>query len=929
LTADVGQAIAMATGGALVFAPVEYVLTVWEYPGESSLLAKLRLVALTATLSLWLWFLLVVLGAAALVTLRLVQRRFSPAAATRLARFTPAIAPPAIRPNVAKLWSVLAASLVFIGLVQKIGAVAVADFKEPQLIGFLVAAGALVAGGIAIAVYRGFARVAVLAATALAELEPPRIRPELWRALNPLGRWRAAGVALAVAMLVGFGLVWMMVPACRSYVSWRMLVSCIAIGLGAGFGAYRVSTHRRRPRRGRALALAAGSLALNVVTLLWLGADLETKYMVITASPALDHMIDVVRIANDVDRDGYGTLLGGGDCAPFDGAIHPFAKDLPDNGIDEDCDGRDLTKADLVAPVGPTATVPREFQKPWNILFITVDTVRYDHTTFGGYADGPKHRNTTPNLQKLVDESTSFTFAHAPSAGTMASIPAILTSKYFHSGIALDENVPPGYPPKILPENTIFPEIMKRGGYRTAVVASHEWWNDWGFDQGVDDYDNSIGRTPDPDRVAADQVTDHILAWVSRHANEKWFMWAHYIDPHGHYVAHPDVVDYGGSDPDLYDAEIQWTDQELGRLFRELRKMPNADRTIIVLTSDHGESMAEHAVPLGTHGTALYEELQHIPLIFYIPGNPAHRIGGAVSNLDIIPTISQLCSIDTHDLSFEGRSLVGELFSGKADDARVVFAETNSPTKQRAAIGERYKIIYYLATNVYELFDLQTDPGEKVNLAPKNPPALAQMKGELQAWMNRVLYARDPLFNQAYRQARDVVLDAAPTPEVTTEGQTLASAADILGIGTEAGHTLFPGGHADVHVYFHVRSTIPRVYRFSLAVWPVAAGAKPTDPRGVAFLKTPFRATAEGAMATDHWRAGDYIRERFNVAIPADWQGSGIAVGLIAQDATSQPAPPTGAKPSNDPSIAWLGVLPLAEPGPVGAGSETGSSTDE
>ena len=103
-----------------------------------------------------------------------------------------------------------------------------------------------------------------------------------------------------------------------------------------------------------------------------------------------------------------------------------------------------------------------------------------------------------------------------------------------------------------------------------------------------------------------------------------WFLWVHYIDPHGRYVAHPDVVDYGSSEPDLYDAEVQWTDQEVGRLLDELARLPSYQRTIVVITSDHGDSMGEHNVPPGTHGTALYRELQHVPDALDV--RRAHRV---------------------------------------------------------------------------------------------------------------------------------------------------------------------------------------------------------------------------------------------------------------------------------------------------------------
>src|SRR3569623_1903154 len=220
-------------------------------------------------------------------------------------------------------------------------------------------------------------------------------------------------------------------------------------------------------------------------------------------------------------------------------------------------------------------------------------------------------------------------------------------------------------------------------------------------------------------------------------------------------MAHPDVVDYGSTEPDLYDAEIKWTDQQIGRLLDELQRLPSTPNTIIVITSDHGDSMGEHTVPVGTHGTALYRELQNVPMIFYVPDNAPHLIGGATSNLDIVPTIAELAGIDVHDLSFEGRSEVPASFYGKEDHARIVFAETNAPTPQRAAISEDWKLIYYLQSNLYELYDLQKDPWEHDNLAPRHPPAFDTMKAALDGWLERVVFARDPEFHQANETLKD------------------------------------------------------------------------------------------------------------------------------------------------------------------------------
>ena len=903
---DIGRAVAMAAGGALAFAPIEYALTIWTYAGPVAAGSLVRLAALTTTLALFLWLGLAVALAAIATAGRLLQARFAPSAGVGPGLFVARPVEDGVRPGVPRMWAAIVTLGLVLATTQRIAAYGIVHYKDGGLMSFWIASRAMIPVALAYPIYRLFLLATRAGALALAPVVGP---------VNPLGRWRAAGVALAGLVGAALAGVWFLLPDARSYLSIRSTIAELVIALGCGFGAWLHAQRRPKLLDRRQARLAAGGVAVLVTgTLAWWGGDVATRYMAITASPALAKLIDVVRVLNDFDGDGFGSLLGDNDCAPFDPSINPSAEDKPDDGIDQDCDGEDFSLRASIQPTGPSLPVPDKFKRDWNILFITVDTLRYDHTTFGGYKEAPKHRDTTPRLAELVQRSTSFTFTNAPSAGTMASIPAIITSKYFHSGLALDENMPPGTPPKLMPENVLLSEIMKRKGYYTGVIASHEYWNDWGMDQGVDDYDNSIGKTPDPYRVAADKSTDHALAWISRQQGKKWFLWVHYIDPHGRYVAHPDVIDYGATEPDLYDAEIRWTDQQLGRLFDELKRLPSHANTIIVLTSDHGDSMAEHNVPLGTHGTALYYELQHVPMIFYIPDNQPHLIHGAVTNLDIVPTVAELCGIDVHDLSFEGRSLVGSLFYGKEDHERIVFAETNAPGKQRAAISEKWKLIYYIANNIYELFDLTSDPGEKHNVALENPrpPEFETMRKALAAWMERVLYARDPKFNQAYRQMSDVTLKDRPSPEVITAGQTLdGGKLEIVGIGTEPGKPAVLGGHVDFHVYFHVlkRSDVP--FKFLLSVWPVDAHAPATDAAPGTMLRSGMRPTADGLFASDKWREGEYVRERFTFDLPADWKGDAIRLGLVSADANGQKVAATGAAPANDLFTAVLGNLPL------------------
>ena len=266
------------------------------------------------------------------------------------------------------------------------------------------------------------------------------------------------------------------------------------MGIGAWLTAASPRGARRRRTRSRSPAPRS-----SLVGRARCGSSARTSRRSTSRSPRRPrsiNLIELVRAANDLDRDGFGSLLGENDCSPLDATIHPGARDMPDDGIDQNCDGHDFSLRATAAPTRPARCRCRRSSRSTGTSCSSRSTrVRYDHTTFGGYddsAEAPRH-HAAPRRARRSDRR-QFTFCNAPSAGTMASIPAIITSKFFHSGIALDENVPPGTPPRLKPENTTLPEIMKRGGYHTGVIASHEYWNDWGMDQGVDDYDNSIGK---------------------------------------------------------------------------------------------------------------------------------------------------------------------------------------------------------------------------------------------------------------------------------------------------------------------------------------------------------------------------------------------------------------------------------------------------
>ncbi|HTJ43835.1 MAG TPA: sulfatase-like hydrolase/transferase [Kofleriaceae bacterium] len=906
LRSDLRRGLVMASWAALVLLPVEYVATLRAYPGAIDLGLIARVAALCTTLVAIGWAVLAPVTAIAIAAPRayraLTHER--PRGDDGFLRWQPR--PNASRPGAAWAWAIfLAASAYGLGL-QRIGAWAINTYKEPQRTALLIAAAAVVGAFVAI----GFA-LAVRRVTALAgELVYPIFGP--W---SPVTSWRGAAVGTGALVVGAMIAVYELDPSARPDLPWRALLDLYAIGGGLVLGAWRASRPRRpeRARRMIAIPLALGAAALIPLTLVSIGAEPTAKYAIVTSSPLLDKAIGWIRRANDFDRDGFGSLLGENDCAPFDVNIHPGAEDKPDDGIDQNCDGHDFSLRALASvPEGPHMPVPAPFdRKDWNVLFITIDAVRFDHTTFGGYDKAAKHRDTTPNLAKLAAKSTNFTFAVAAAPGTMASVPAIITSKFFHNGLALEEHegIKPGMPPRLKDENTLVTEIFHDAGYTTGEILTHEYFADWGMTQGVDDPDLEMTKDTDPFKVTSHMVTDHILAWISRHTGKRWFLWAHYLDPHGRYVAHPDDVEWSATEEDKYDSEIFYTDKHIGRLLDELQHIPGGDRTIVIITSDHGDGFMEHGYI--NHGNALYQDLLHVPMIIYVPGNPPRAIDNeAVSGLDLVPTIADLCGIDTSSLSFEGKSLVPEIFYGKTTPDRVVFSETNWPKRLRSETSRAWKLIFDLDDNLYELYDLASDPGEKSNVVGQRKDQFEKMKGVMDAFLERVVFARSNA-NQMMTKIGQVLIKGPVTPAHPIDGVAFDGGRIVLrGWEPDTQGTIKPGDKFYAKIYFEVIDTPSAAFRLQMEGWPITGALDPKAAIPPQVAPSPLRFTLDGGFSSDHWRKGDWIRERFGIIVPNGWSGDQLALGVWMMG--DKKLEPTGPTPANDHGVAVLGTVPFA-----------------
>ncbi len=919
LRGDFRRAAGAAFIGCGVASVIEGGLALALAPYPVRAVAAVEFLALDVTLFALAALFVVPLAGLGAVCIRLLWSAFEPAeaagwsglAAPRAAEPAGVEEPPRVERALPWLWAVPVIALVA-GGASWLASYRLLTFKEPRFVAAAIAATHLLLVPLALA---GFVALGVLfrrAAHALAR------RLGSW---NPLGRTDAALVLGALlTLLAGLGLVLLVrkVPPLAQVFPGRLLLTGVALIAGTLVGARLVARRGRlfaaeRQRGRRQMVAVVGSLlALAAPSLVVFGADQEAKILATTSGTALEKLAGLVRTLHDLDGDGYGNLLGENDCAPLDAKIHPGARDLPDNGVDENCNGRDLGRGPSSWKTGEQLPIPAPFARSdWNILLVTIDTVRYDHTSLAGYA-----RDTTPNLKKLADRSTTFTFANAPSAGTMASVPAILISRFFHSGIALGPERRPN-PPEVLPENTTLAELLKTRGYKTGAIVSHEYFEKWGLEQGFDEFDNELGKKPNPFGVTSQDITDRAEAFIARQRGARWFLWAHYIDPHGRYVPHPGDRQFGPTEEDLYDGELAYTDKYLGRLLDYLDRSGVAGRTIVIVTSDHGDGFNEHGFI--NHGQKLYFELLHVPLVIHIPEVEPRVVDGPVSPMDIFPTVAALAGV-TATPAVEGESLVPQIFYERDASARVVFAETNYPEPLRAVITADYKAIVNLKQNTWELFHHPKDPREQNNVWTHAGHATgrARMKGLLDEWLDRVYYSRDDA-SQAQRVRREYLLLEPPTPKFTADALFAGS---VRLLGWEPTRERFePGQPVEVVAYFRCDAAATASYRIEAeAIGLPSAGAVPAR-----LSVKQDRVPGDGTFPTDRWRVGEIVKQTFTLRVPPSWRASRIELGIRLLDEKRQPVPVVGKSAAADGKQALVGELPvmraapgaLPTPGPV------------
>ena len=447
-------------------------------------------------------------------------------------------------------------------------------------------------------------------------------------------------------------------------------------------------------------------------------------------SPTLTLVLDAIRHVSDVDRDGYSSLLGGGDCAAFDGDIHPGARDKPGDNIDQNCFGGDFAPTPRPSPL-PDMELPAALARPdYSIVLITVDAFRYDRTGGGGFG-----RAVTPNLDALAARGVWFDNFYTSGSMTKDVLPTLVCSQFMEE-LPLGERIQTGQAgmPRLLePAAVTLAEVMRAAGYRTAMFTASQYFDGWGIDQGMEEVVNLPSDGP---VATAPALTDRALAWLESLADDqRALLWIHYMEPHHPYVDHAGSPTFGDSEADKYLAELRFVDQQVGRFASWADAPTRAHRTIIAVTSDHGEELGERG-RFG-HGVSLWSYLVHVPLLIAVPGVTPRRARTPASTLDLAPTLVALAGV-APDPSWSGRAHIAEIAHAIDKPERIVFA-AEKHKRIYAAITTNWKLMRDEYRNLFQLIDVANDPGEERDASADHPEVFARLRAAMVGWRERVL----------------------------------------------------------------------------------------------------------------------------------------------------------------------------------------------
>ncbi|MBI5596008.1 MAG: sulfatase [Elusimicrobia bacterium] len=409
-----------------------------------------------------------------------------------------------------------------------------------------------------------------------------------------------------------------------------------------------------------------------------------------------------------------------------------------------------------------------------NVVVIDVCSARADH--FGAY--GYK-KDVTPGIDAAAKDAVLFENAMAQSSWCLSNYASLFTghTPEVHGVYAMA--------PRTLPKDHVtVAQRMKEAGYDTAAYSGGTWMlPDWGLNRGFDHYINTLSTGAALTAFA--KKMPEMLDWVSGRGSRPFFLYASIEDLHIPYAPELHVLEEPNADgvtrdggagrapllrgadgaapaksdppapepglpkgrslalPQLvtkYDASLNRTDRQIALFLSKLKERGLWDKTVVIITGDHGESLGEHG--LTGHMEGLYEPMLHVPLIMHHPGFPqlkGRRYAQLVQRIDLAPTLLDIAGQPYGDMELQGASLMALFENPAAPWREYAFAASKRSTRfakdfildERVVRTKRWKLHWYMQRNRYELYDLQADPLEENDLADKRPDVVSNLSFEL------------------------------------------------------------------------------------------------------------------------------------------------------------------------------------------------------
>jgi len=362
----------------------------------------------------------------------------------------------------------------------------------------------------------------------------------------------------------------------------------------------------------------------------------------------------------------------------------------------------------------PASNLPQPDARP-NVVLFTIDSLRAD-MPWSGYP-----RSIAPRLTELASRCVTYERAYATASHTAPSVASILFGRYA-SELERD-----GYFSSVYPTTLRgFPSLLGDAGIRTVAGHAHEYMRRSGFATGFRSYDIVAGLLPAPN-VDPNQTSRRLAALAQNQLDAlgaldgppgeepSFFAWYHFVDPHAEWLVPPkseNIPSFGPKIRDRYDAEVYLTDKYVGAVLDHVATKPWADRTVVLVTSDHGEAVGDHGQL--HHGYEVWESLVRVPLLVCVPGVPPRKIATPRSLIDLGPTILDIFGVAVPP-EHRGQSLLSEV-RGEEQDPRDVLVDlpaNDLSFARRALVREKTKIVYVGESRRRLLYDLENDREER------------------------------------------------------------------------------------------------------------------------------------------------------------------------------------------------------------------------